>query len=477
MTSTSILEPNVNRREFFIRTGGAAAAAALAGPRTLRAASPIIHDTLTLAATGDCILTRPISSLRDPRFLRLIEVLRGADCLYGNCEMVLAAPDQGYPMVEGNALSVVSDPKIADDLSWCGFDVMGTANNHSLDYGVGGIVSTRRALDRVGIGHAGTGLSLQEAAAPAYVESAAGRVALVNCASTVHLYSAAYPSRPDFRGIPGANPVRVRHRIQLDRASFEALSRAATAMAPLGPIGNPLVPGQNPAPKVSADQVSLYGNTFVPGPDVDVSSAIDAEDLARITDAVKVARRNARIVIVSIHAHEVYKSLESPDKFLQPFAKACIDAGADAFFTAGTHVLEGIEIYRQRPICYGLGDFFFQYQTVRGYSSDVYEAFGLDAQLPDPSQASDRIALPPGAALWQTIVPVITYGTSGPAKMVLYPVTLGVDEPRYQRGTPRLAEGAESEAIVTKVGQLSAVYGTRVSFADGLGTVSLPAPA
>jgi poly-gamma-glutamate synthesis protein (capsule biosynthesis protein) len=463
----------VNRRDFLIRTGGAAAAAALAAPRALRAA-PIIRDTLTLAATGDCILTRPISSLHDARFERLVEVLRGVDCAYGNCEMVLADPDAGYPMVEGSALSVVSDPTIADELSWCGFDVMGTANNHSLDYGVGGIVSTRRALDRVGIGHAGTGLSLQEAAAPAYVESAAGRVALVNCASTVHLYAAAYPSRPDFRGIPGANPVRVRHRIQLDRASFEALSRAAAALAPLGPIGNPLVPGQNPAPQVSADRVSLYGNTFVPGSSVDVSSEIDPEDLARITDAVKVARRNARIVIVSIHAHEVYKTLESPDKFLQPFARACIDAGADAFFTAGTHVLEGIEIYRQRPICYGLGDFFFQYQTVRGYSSDVYEAFGLDPQLPDPTEASDRIALPTGAALWQTIVPVITYAASGATSMVLHPVTLGVDEPRFQRGTPRMAEGAEAEAIIAKVEQLSTPYGTKVSFAAGLGTVALP---
>jgi poly-gamma-glutamate capsule biosynthesis protein CapA/YwtB (metallophosphatase superfamily) len=465
----------MNRREFLAATGGAVAAATLAAPRVARAGVPIVPDTMTLAATGDCILTRRVSELKEPRFLALVDLVRGADCAYGNCEMVLADPTNGYPMAEGAALSVVSDPKMAGELAWFGFDVMGTANNHSLDYGQPGIVSTRARLAEAGIGAAGTGLSLQEAAAPAYVETPGGRVALVNCASTIHPYAVAAPSRPDFKGIPGLNPVRVRYRYQVDRATFEALARAGAALKPLGPVGDQFITGLSPNPEVAPDHVRLFGNTFVPGASTDVTADVVAEDLARITDAVKVARRNARVVIVSIHAHEIYKALDTPDRFLQPFARACIDAGADAFFGAGAHVLWGMEIYRGRPICYGLGDFFFQYQTVRGFASDVYEAFGLDPDTPDPTQASDRIALPPGPALWQTVVPVITYGPQGPTAMVLHPVTLGVDEPRYQRGTPRLAEGAEAEAIIDRVTRLSATYGTTVTFDGGVGRVRIGA--
>ncbi len=463
----------MDRREFLAATGGAMAAAAVVRPQTMRAATAIVPETMTLAATGDCILTRRVSELKDERFRRLAGVIRGADCAYGNCEMVLADPHDGYPMAEGAALSVVSDPKIADELSWFGFDVMGTANNHSLDYGQPGLVSTRRQLARVGIAAAGTGLSLQEAAAPAYVETPGGRVALVNCASTIHPYAIASPARADFKGIPGLNPLRVSYRFQVDRATFEALGRVGTALAPLGPVGNPLLQGRSPNPQVAADHLSLFGNTFVPGTATDVTTEILPADLQRLTEAVKVARRNARLVIVSIHAHEIYRTLETPDRFLQPFARACIDAGADAFFGAGAHVLWGIEVYRNRPICYGLGDFFFQYQTVRGFASDVYQAFGLDAQTPDPTEASDRIALPPGPALWQTVVPVITYGAQGALKMVLHPVTLGVDEPRYQRGTPRMAEGAEAEAIIGRVQKLSRTYGTTVTFGDGVGAVQI----
>lgn len=43
---------------------------------------------------------------------------------------------------------MLADPHIARDLRWLGVDVMSTANNHSLDFGERGLVSTPRALSR-----------------------------------------------------------------------------------------------------------------------------------------------------------------------------------------------------------------------------------------------------------------------------------------------------------------------------------------
>ena len=45
----------------------------------------------------------------------------------------------------------------------------------------------------------------------------------------------------------------------------------------------------------------------------DVLSEPHPKDLKRITDAVAIARPNARVVIVSIHAHEIYRDLTTPD--------------------------------------------------------------------------------------------------------------------------------------------------------------------
>jgi poly-gamma-glutamate synthesis protein (capsule biosynthesis protein) len=40
------------------------------------------------------------------------------------------------------------------------------------------------------------------------------------------------------------------------------------------------------------------------------------------------------------------------DYYVEEFAHRCIDAGADAVFGTGNHLLKGIEIYKGKPIFY-----------------------------------------------------------------------------------------------------------------------------
>jgi poly-gamma-glutamate capsule biosynthesis protein CapA/YwtB (metallophosphatase superfamily) len=84
---------------------------------------------------------------------------------------------------------------MAEELVWLGYDLMGTANNHSTDYGVEGVCSTIANLERVGIGYAGTGMNPQQAAAPGYADTPGGRVALINCASSFAAWSPAVCAR------------------------------------------------------------------------------------------------------------------------------------------------------------------------------------------------------------------------------------------------------------------------------------------
>ena len=53
-------------------------------------------------------------------------------------------------------------PAIAQELVWMGFDMVSMANNHTGDYGFGGIRSTARTVDEAGLVHAGTGENLAE---------------------------------------------------------------------------------------------------------------------------------------------------------------------------------------------------------------------------------------------------------------------------------------------------------------------------
>ncbi len=60
-----------------------------------------------------------------------------------------------------------------------GVDVCGLANNHVMDWGVGGLVETLATLDAAGLAHAGAGLDRASAEAPAVVEVGDSRRVLV----------------------------------------------------------------------------------------------------------------------------------------------------------------------------------------------------------------------------------------------------------------------------------------------------------
>lgn len=452
----------MNRRDFLRQSSGALGATALASQP--RPASAQTKSSLTLALTGDLIMPRRVSNLTDPRFLDVAKLLQGADCTFGNCEMAIASRSEGVPSAAGRSLSVVVDPGVADELRWLGYDLMGTANNHSLDYGTGGVSATLAHLDRCGIAGAGTGINLQEAAAPRYADTASGRVALVGCASTVAPHAPAVAGRGDFPGVPGVNTIKRRVRYQLPKPLLDAVASASNALDPV------MLTGANfPAPP----GVTFMGAAFVEGPGPDLLSEPDPVDQARLVDSIQVAKRNARLVLASIHAHEIYKELTVPDPFVPALAHAAIDAGADVFITHGSHYMAGIEIYKGKPIFYGLGDFFFQYESVRTYAADTFEQYGLPTHGTDPSKASDQVPLRGGRLLWETIVPVLQYDGDRLTGIVLHPVTLGMDQPRHARGTPVTASAADADKILSDLVRLSAPYGTKVTKDGNRGRVAI----
>src|ERR1700734_2986037 len=128
-------------------------------------------DTYTLALTGDVIMNSPVSVCRDADVLAAVDLLRGADVTHAHLEIPLHdfAGADVFGAAEG-ALSWMRGPsRIAGELGWLGVDIVSAASNHSLDYSYGGLRATLAALDAAGLPHAGIGVDLAAARAPAFV--------------------------------------------------------------------------------------------------------------------------------------------------------------------------------------------------------------------------------------------------------------------------------------------------------------------
>jgi poly-gamma-glutamate synthesis protein (capsule biosynthesis protein) len=73
--------------------------------------------------------------------------------------------------------------------------------------------------------------------------------------------------------------------------------------------------------------------------------------------AVKDARKRADFVIVYLHWGIEYEPM--PEKRQVELAHSLIDSGADAVLGTHPHVLQGLEFYKDKPIAYSLGNFWF----------------------------------------------------------------------------------------------------------------------
>ena len=94
---------------------------------------------MSVILSGDALITRPFRDSRDPAMMQLVELIRNADVRFTNFEMLINEYG-GTPAVEAGGLHLSASKRVAEDLLWAGFNLFATANNHSLDFGVDGLL-------------------------------------------------------------------------------------------------------------------------------------------------------------------------------------------------------------------------------------------------------------------------------------------------------------------------------------------------
>jgi poly-gamma-glutamate capsule biosynthesis protein CapA/YwtB (metallophosphatase superfamily) len=424
---------------------------------------PSDEDTLTMALTGDSIITMRLSVYREPEFLNMIELIRSADVAFTNLEM-LFHDYEPYPMHESGGTYMRAAPAMAKELAWAGFDMVSRANNHTGDYGVLGMRLTTKYTAEAGLLQAGTGESLAEAREAKFLETAKARVALISCASYFTEHSRAGKSRGDIPARPGLNPLRYSTVHTVTYEELETL-RQILERAGLQP------------PK-SGSNLIFYDQNFVAGDKPGVRTTLNQEDLEEITCVVRNASRLADLTIVTIHAHEGDGDISVPARFLPTFARAMIDAGADVLVGHGPHVLRGIEVYKGKPIFYSLGNFIYQNQTLLRLPYENYEHYklGSNAHVADFNDARydfGRKGRPVNPEIWKSVIAVPCWRGKELTEIKLYPVSLGFGKFRTKRGRPMFADPDLSKEIIEDLNHLSKPFGTIIDLREGIGVVRL----
>lgn len=449
-------------------------------------------EEINIAITGDSIINRRVSVCQDERFLSLIKVIHGADIGYTHLETLIhdyEGPEL-YPGAEAGWTWMRSPEFIVDELKWTGFHMVSHASNHALDYSYGGLKSTWRALKAGGLVCAGTGNNLAEARAPAYLETAKGRVALISMCSSFTGAAKAGEQRADLQGRPGLNPLR--YYWKADGPTLEMIKQIAFKIGWV-------IEQHEKTWLFNAPGTHMATYRFDEGSQPGITTAADENDVDGNLRSIKEAKRQADWVMVHIHNHEwdTSKDLSMPPRFVVTFAKQCIDAGADVFIGQGSHsMLRGLEIYKNKPIFYDTGDFFLMSNTVPrlptdffmrpGYGPEMKDlrltaSDGLDARVKLPTPLNPKLGGPAAermlTGMHQTgpgcVVAMCTLGADKKLTgLKLYPFTLQ-REPRSQAGIPLAADAETGRKIIEYTAAVSLDFGTEIEFEGGVGMVKV----
>lgn len=424
---------------------------------------------MKFTAVGDIIIGRRIQADYEG-FAELAPIINLGDAKFFNLETTLNHEGECYASEVSGGTWLRTDPEVLADVKKFGFNMTSFNNNHAMDFSFEGLLSTLDAVNESGLVHAGVGRNLAEAAVPRYLETRAGRVALISVNATLSGQMTAGAQTPRMPGRPGVNPLRVKETVELCASDFEAIDRIIRTS------------GINASREI-AKREGYYGGTgdktqyirdvhFVPAEQTRYVRTLNKSDLARVGQAIYEAQLQADYIMVSLHAHAVEGTeKETPAAFLEEFSHFCIDHGANAVVGHGPHLLRPIEIYKDCPIFYSLGDFVLQLYNISFAPEEFYEQYGFGTNDTVHALLKKRsndfsIGLMEDHRMLETVIPY--WETDGDGKLTalrLYPVVLSRHDKRSASGLPRLATDT---AFLDDFIARCATYGTRVEkAADG----------
>jgi len=430
-----------------------------------------MNKSIKAAITGDSFITQKLPR-NEEQLTAIRNYLTAFDVRFTNFEVTVHQFEQAPSAMSGGTWAAAR-PFVLKDLDWLGLNMMACANNHSLDWLHGGLLSTIDYLEKDNWVYAGIGRNLAEAAQPKYLETKNGRVALISVTSSFEQWHRAGEQRPDVPGRPGVNPLGHKKVHRISRENMKVLRKIEDDTEVNSTRNLNLKEGF----WKEIDGTYIFGGLQfeegVPG----TTTYMDQADAARMAKSIHEASRQADIVFVSLHAHEMKGDQKNkPADFLREFSQFCIDEGAHAVIGHGPHILRGIEIYKKRPIFYSLGDFIFQNDTVERQPTEFYNLYELDhSHTPadgfDARSQKGTRGLAADPKVFESVIASFEIHNGNISKIDLLPISLGFAKGRAGKGRPELAEEEHSIRILQDLKDLSSEFGTEMKIENGKGTI------
>jgi poly-gamma-glutamate synthesis protein (capsule biosynthesis protein) len=371
-----------------------------------------MRGTYVVAATGSVLIQDAVGRQASPALQR---VLHDANTAIGSIETYQLDPPAG-------SIVTAASSDVARDLSDLGFDMLGTGESS------GGDVALRSGIDALS--------SLRVPVArpdrqPIFQSLANGRASLIMAPNPVRLSTTKYVTAAQLAQLKAIRDAIVSHRNDPDVAR---------------PIG---VPADLP------DQVTIFSDTFVVGPVAgEIREEVNAADRQANLAAVRAAKEFADFVAFSMPMPPTPKATHQlttrkPHDTVVAQAHELVDNGMDMYVGAGNHVVQGVEIYKGRPIFYNLGD----WSVHRG--------------TPTPESL---VAVLATAAYQDGILQEVR----------LYPVDLGVspaNRPASTLGVAMTPSLDLANQILVELQKNSDAFGTKIAIENGVGVIRVPRDA
>jgi len=424
---------------------------------------------MKFTAAGDMIIQQRINP-EYKGFEELGPFIKQGDARFFNLETTLNHEGEAVGSAFSGGTYIRTNPEILDDIKPFGFNMTSFNNNHALDFFYSGFECTLDALNKSGLVHAGCGRNLAEAAAARYLETPNGRVALISVNTNFDPSAIAGKQSERFAGRPGVNGLRINKHVVVPKEDFEYIKQLA------------LDTNINASREITRKE-GYYSNLpdnecefgelkFVLGDKKEFVMEINEADVERVKKAIYEAQLQADYIIVSVHSHQISGDRkESPSEFLQKFAHTCIDSGAHAIVGHGPHLLRPIEVYKDCPIFYSLGDFVLQLYSIEMAPSEFFEKNGLTSdstvhELLKKRSKNFTVGLMTNPRMYRTVIPCWETEGTKLKKITLMPVEMKMDGHKSENGLPRRSYNPE---IAEYLAEMCKPFGTKITIQeDGL---------
>ena len=428
-----------------------------------------IKGAFSLVSLGDFLYSHPMAGHPSPEFQKVVELIKKGDVTIGNQEGVFIDLKTFKGEAYGSG-QLWGEGALGKDLKAMGVDMVSMANNHSTDFGPQGLLEAQRLLDEAGMVHAGGGANLKEAREAEILTTAKGKVALISTASTFKVNAGANDAFGETNARPGISILRLKTINLVNQSQLDKIRALATELAS----------GRKPAPAPDATEIT-FGDEIYRLSTTQTGLIYDMElyDHADLLKSVRDAKAASDLVVFTIHAHESTTGMDDdtppPPNFLIKLFHDCVDAGADVIMGGGPHSLRGVEIYKGKPVFYGLGVFFIkgEIKALQETAFRVFPDATGHAPPPPPEERSVRAGGNP--ASWYDSVVAVTDFQDGKAKVVrLYPLDVGNTYDRSRRGNPHFADAANAQRILANLQRDSAQFGTKIAIEGSVGVIRIP---